>query len=803
MSNKMHFIGIGGIGMSGLARLMLNKNCQISGSDIASNAIAEGLSKAGATVHIGHKAENITPDMTIVYSTDIKKDNPEYQAALQLKCPIMHRSELLQQIMENFCALAVAGTHGKTTTSSLLTWVLKECGLAPSFAIGGVVPQLATNAHEDKGKHFVAEACESDGTFLNYRPNSAIVTNIDFDHMDYYGSETALIAAFKKFMEQVKDTKHLFWCGDDSRLEKLNAPGINYGFGNHCQLRGSQFQQKGWTTSFDIEFQGKTYAQVEVALTGKHNALNSLAVFGLALSLGIDENAIRAAFKSFGGVLRRCEKKGESHGILFLDDYAHHPTELKATLKAIRSAIGERRLVVVYQPHRYSRAKDCMGHYKGVFNDVDALFVTEIYAAREQPIPGVTHELIIEEIQNDLKKRCQFVERQEAADKLRAFIRPHDVVVSLGAGDLTNLSKEILALLLLKAPSKLKVGVICGGMSVEHRVSLLSAEYILQSVRSELYEIEEFCITYDGHWIAGPNAAQKAQKIELKPDSPKISSDVFNKIMTLDILFPILHGTFGEDGTIQGFFETAGKAYVGCDHRSAAISMDKTATKKILIADGLPTLPFVALTHYQWTTDSDAMKQKINAELSYPIFVKPIHLGSSIGVHKVSKPEELEAAIEDAFIYDGELIIENGIEMREIEFALIGNDQVVALPPGEIYTQGQMQDYHGKYGMDGHQPLTVVGKTDLPKKLIDEGIELVKKAYSSVGCKGFARIDTFLDKNNKFWINEINPIPGCTKNSMFPLICAANGFQSNDLVDRLIVLGLERKRKLDRLQVKA
>lgn len=444
MKEKYHFIGIGGIGMSGLARLVLNKKIPVSGSDIASSAVIEALIKAGAEVHIRHSAAHVKPDMTVVYTTDIKADNPEFQAAQQLKCPMLHRSQLLQKIMSDYRALAIAGTHGKTTTTSLMTWVLDQAGEAPTYAIGGVVPQLSSNAGQGKGQYFVAEACESDGTFLNYHPYAAIVTNIDLDHMDHYHTESALVASFKKFMEQVQSPEHLFWCGDDERLQKLKAKGISYGFGKHCQLRASNFSQDGWKLRFDVHFQGKVFPQVEVALTGEHNALNALAVFGLALSLGIKENLVRNGLKSFGGVLRRCEKKGEAKGILFIDDYGHHPTELRATIKAVRKAIGKRRLVAVYQPHRYSRAKECMGLYGDVFNELDALFVTEIYAARETPIPGVTHEGIIAEIQQDLKQRCHFAERKQVARTLVDFLRPDDVCLTLGAGDVTKVSGEIL-----------------------------------------------------------------------------------------------------------------------------------------------------------------------------------------------------------------------------------------------------------------------------------------------------------------------------------------------------------------------
>lgn len=797
---KCHFIGIGGIGMSGLARLALHKNISVTGSDIASSYVTEALEKAGVQVYVGHSASYITPDTTVVYCTGIKDDNPEYRAALELKCPMLHRSELLQQLMSAYRSLAIAGTHGKTTTSSILTWVLETCGQSPSYAIGGVIPQLSSNAGHGNGDYFVAEACESDGTFLNYTPFGAIVTNIDLDHMDHYVTEKSLLEAFETFLKKVGSTKHSFWCGDDTRLKNLNPPGISYGFGNHCKLKASNFKQSGWSISFDVEFNGTTYREVEVALTGKHNALNALAVFGLGLSLGLKENDIRQGLRTFGGVLRRCEKKGESHGILFLDDYAHHPTELRATLKAIRAAIGERRLVVVYQPHRYSRAKECMGMYGDVFREVDHLFVTEIYAANEKPLDGVTHEKIINEIQTDIRKPCLFAERSKIADTLTSFLRPHDAVVTLGAGDITKLSAEIKAKLALKAPKKWKVGVLFGGVSVEHDVSLLSVEHILSSLRPEYYEVYYFGISRQGVWMTGPDCKNRLKNGEVLDTSIKISSNVIEALQQCEVLFPVLHGTNGEDGTVQGFFEVLSKAYVGCDHRSAAICMDKAATKKLMQKAGIPTSPFISFNQHQWKMSESEILKQIETNLTYPLFVKPSHLGSSIGVHKVTEESQLPKAIEDAFRFDTHLVVENGIEnAREIEFSVLGNDEITVFPPGEICSGGKIYDYESKYGKNS---MGVLPKSEISSELASEGMRMAKKAYQAVGCQGMARVDMFLDPQGKLWLNEINPIPGFTKNSLYPVMCAVNGLKNTDLIDRLIILALQRRRHLDLLEVK-
>ncbi len=448
MKEKYHLIGIGGIGMSGLAHLLLQQGIPVTGSDVAAGPQVQTLIQAGAKVHIGHSATHVEKDATVVYSTDIKKENPEYQAALQLGCTLLHRSQLLQRLMQK-CrhSLCVAGTHGKTTTSSLLTWVLHVAGLKPSFAIGGVIPQFKSNSGHGSHDFFVAEACESDGTFLNYLPYGAIVTNIDEDHMDFYGTLTSLVSTFETFMKKITDPHLLFYCGDDPLLRQIKPQGTSYGFSADCQLRITHAKAKGWMQTFDVQYRGKEYREIDLSLIGSHNILNAAAIFGLALELGVEEAMIRKAFATFSGVLRRCERKGECEGILFIDDYAHHPTELKATLQGLRSAIGDRRLIAAYQPHRYTRSQSCLGKYEGVFEEVDHLFVSEIYSAREQPIPGITTEVVVADIQGANRCPSQFVERSHLAQEVADFLKPGDLVVTLGAGDITKLSSEVLQLL--------------------------------------------------------------------------------------------------------------------------------------------------------------------------------------------------------------------------------------------------------------------------------------------------------------------------------------------------------------------
>lgn len=444
MKDQCHFIGIGGIGMSGLAKLMLGKNIKVSGSDIVKNTVIDNLEKFGAEVHVGHDAKHIKDSMTVVYSSSIETNNPEFLAAQKLNCQMLHRSDLLAALMQGSQVLAVTGTHGKTTTTSLLACVLHKAGLDPSFAVGGIVKEFQTNASQGKGDLFVAEADESDGSFLKYNPFGAIVTSIGRDHMDHFGNRENLIDAFKTFLGNVTSKSHLFWCGDNKYLKQMNPSGYSYGFCESCKLRAVNFLQKGWKSFFDVDFEGKQYRNVEVNLVGAHNALNALAVFGLALKLGVKEDVIREALKSFQGVCRRCEFKGEEQGVLVLDDYAHHPTEISVTLHAIRQAIEERRLIVVYQPHRYSRTKDCLGSFAGIFDEADQVLITEIYSAGELSHGSVSHEDIMEEHSQVSDVPIEHVPYNKLVQTLTAMVRPHDVVVTVGAGDVTKIGSQLI-----------------------------------------------------------------------------------------------------------------------------------------------------------------------------------------------------------------------------------------------------------------------------------------------------------------------------------------------------------------------
>lgn len=443
MKEHFHFIGIGGIGMSALARILLKKGYTVSGSDVAPSPLVDALVQAGAKVKLGHSPEAIVRGSTVVYNSMIAKENSEFIQAQKLGCHLVHRSAILALIGKEYKTLAVTGTHGKTTTASLLTSTLKAAKLGPTFALGGILLEEGTNGECGSGPYFVIEADESDGSFLDYPVYGAIVTNIDKDHLDHFGTFENLRASFKRFMEGVSSKEHLFFCKDDPSLLRIAEEGVSYGFRSHAQWIGIHYRQEGWNCVFDIRHGSKEYRQVELGLVGMHMAANALAVFAMATTLGIEESVIRRAFKYFLGVSRRCEKKCEANSVLILDDYAHHPTEIKTTLEGIRRAIGKKRLLAVFQPHRYSRTNACLNDYKDVFNAADELVVTDIYGAFEKPIEGLTGEVVLSKIKESCSLKCSYIPKAELKESLIHKIRPEDVVVTLNAGDLTKISHEV------------------------------------------------------------------------------------------------------------------------------------------------------------------------------------------------------------------------------------------------------------------------------------------------------------------------------------------------------------------------
>jgi len=441
---RIHFVGIGGAGMSGIAEVLLNLGYQVSGSDITDSAIVAHLRAQGAEVHVGHDPRWVDSSDVVVVSTAVTPDNVEVRAAHEAKIPVIPRAEMLGELMRFQQGIAVAGTHGKTTTTSLVASVLASGGLDPTFVVGGLVNSVGTNAALGRGEYLVAEADESDASFLHLQPLVAVVTNIDADHMSTYGGDfEALKQTFVEFLLNLPFYGRAVLCWDDPVVREVAAsvhkPILTYGTCAEADIRAVDIRQDGLKTHFRVP--GEPDMPVTLAMPGKHNALNALAAIAVGRYLGISDERIGQGLSQFKGIGRRFQLKGafttRDGEALVVDDYGHHPRELEVTMDAAREAWPDRRLLVVFQPHRYSRTRDLLDDFSSVLADQDPLIVTEVYAAGETPIAGADGRALCRSIRQRGRTDPVFVESlDELPEVLRGMARDGDVILTLGAGDI-------------------------------------------------------------------------------------------------------------------------------------------------------------------------------------------------------------------------------------------------------------------------------------------------------------------------------------------------------------------------------
>lgn len=443
-SKRLHFIGIGGSGMSGLARIALSHGIAVSGSDAKDSSVLSALSALGAQVFPDHLAHQVDGSDFIIYSTAIGQNNVELVRARELNLPILTRAQALAILMSDSRSIAVAGTHGKTTTSSMLTVALQACGLDPSFAIGGTLTSSGSNAHRGTGEHFVAEADESDGSFIEYRPFAAIVTNVEHDHVDYFATEADVTQAFSDFAATIAKDGYLVYCADDAGSAHLASSVlgpklISYGTSVGADLFIDSINLLPMGSTSRVLWKGRAIGNLSLQVPGLHNVLNAGAALAMGLSLGAPAAEMLTGLASFHGTGRRFELKATVHGIRIIDDYGHHPTEVEVTLTAAKRYAGDGRLIVIFQPHRYSRTKAFMSEFAKALGIADQVVLLEVYAASEKPIPGVTSETIAEEMENG-----HFIPNfLEASEWVIAEAKPGDVIVTLGAGDVNSLAPII------------------------------------------------------------------------------------------------------------------------------------------------------------------------------------------------------------------------------------------------------------------------------------------------------------------------------------------------------------------------
>jgi UDP-N-acetylmuramate--alanine ligase len=445
----VHFVGIGGVGMSGIAEVLHNLGYEVTGSDVKESDTTRRLRGLGMKIYIGHAASNLGYAHVVVISSAVSRENPEVIEAWKKSVPVIPRAEMLAELGRLKYGILIAGAHGKTSTTSLVATILGEGGLDPTVVIGGRLNSMGTNAKLGQGDFLVAEADESDGSFLKLNPTIAVITNIDREHMDFFRDMDVLKQAFLLFINKIPFYGTAVVCIENPYIRDLlpaiERRVITYGLSDAADMYARDIRHSGVRMEFEAVLKGESLGRFTVPIPGVHNVLNSLAAIIVGLELELTVEVIASALNSFGGIHRRFELKGEARGVVVFDDYGHHPSEIRATLKAAKGCFSDRRLIVLFQPHRYSRTADLMNDFAGSFGDADRLYLLPIYPAGESPIPGVSSEMLAQRIEGAGKGHARYVpDRKEMAALVLSELGSGDVLITLGAGDIYRLGEEIL-----------------------------------------------------------------------------------------------------------------------------------------------------------------------------------------------------------------------------------------------------------------------------------------------------------------------------------------------------------------------
>lgn len=763
---KFHFIGIGGVGMSALAKILIESGLEVSGSDAKDSSTLEMLKNLGARIFVGHKAKNILDDKgnpvdAIVCSSAIPAENPEIIAASKFKIPRLHRSDINAHLLNSKRGIAVAGSHGKTTTTSMIGYVLHTADVDPTIIIGGVSTDLGTGAILGKSDWLVTEADESDGSFVKLKPAIAVVTNVEDDHLDYYGTMDRIRAAFKIFIENVnRESGVTVLCFDNENLREIaksiDRKIISYAIDNEADFTARNIRTTTKGINFEVVHGTKTLGRIQLAIHGRHNVLNALATVATALEVGIDFKKIAEILSHFHGAKRRFQVKGRVRNIMVVDDYAHHPTEISATIKAARET-KPNKVVCIFQPHRYSRTQLLLKEFGGAFKEADLLVLTDVYSAGEEKISGVSGESILQEVLSKTNQAVSYIpNREDIAAAIKDQLTAGDLVITMGAGDIYKTGEELLEL--LKAERRKKIVVVCGGTSTEAEVSRRTGKAVADALKSKNYNVE---------------------LMELNPQT--FAASIREK--NCSIVFNAVHGKYGEDGFIQGTLNMMKIPYTGSGVLAAAVTMDKVATKHFLNSAQISTPKFAV---YREVDRRDELAAEIEEKFGLPVVIKAAAQGSSIGVSIVEKSDELDEAIDTAFSFGDEILVEEFIKGRELTVAVLGNeDDAEALPVIEITTTTGRYDYNTKYTVGAS---THIVPAQIPEELTKEVQRLAIAAFKICKCAGFARVDMMLSEENIPYVIEVNSVPGMTETSLVPDAARAAGIEFPDLCEKILTL---------------
>ncbi len=754
--SSFFLVGIGGAGMSALARMLKHRGFEVTGTDSTPSPETERLSNEGIYVRIGHSPLGLESHMALVLTDAIDlTQSPELNRATELGVPVVRRSQALSSLLKDRKVIAVTGTHGKTTTTGMIGAGLQAAGLDPLIVVGASVPQFKGPVVEGDGPWAVVEACEAYDSFHDLDPYLVVLTNLELDHVDFHGTYENLRDSVVRFVDKIPSDGWLVYCTEDrgaSEVAELcSVRAIPYGLSEGWMRQSFNIMQKPVPADRALPS-----IEEELALPGGHNKLNAAGAVMAVMLTGADSEKAALGISKFGGAERRLQVL-QKEPVTVIDDYAHHPTEIQASLYALRQRYCDQRLIVVYQPHLYSRTAPLIREFAEALSVADEVVLTDIYPAREDPIPGVSSARIAELV----TVPCRYIpSRHLLSREVARIAREGDVIVGMGAGNIAEFAPALIEELDRKASGKnKKVAVVYGGDSAEREVSLLSGREIHDALKrlghdAKLVDVSELLLkTGDLSQFVGTN----------RPDAA----------------FLAVHGSRAEDGAIQGLFDLLHIPYTGSGIQCSAIAMDKARTKQVLAQSG------IRVPRGQIVTSADD-----EIDIQVPLVVKPNAQGSTVGLTFVDDRNNLKQAIRTALQYDNTALVEEMIQGMEVSVPVLRDR---ALPPVEIAPLGGRYDFESKYTPGATEEI-------IPARLQPESIEKLKdlalKAHQSLGCQGATRTDMIVqDPEGKAdpVVLEVNTLPGMTGTSLLPNSARAAGIEFDALVQWLLEDALARQ----------
>jgi UDP-N-acetylmuramate--L-alanine ligase len=756
--SSFFLVGIGGAGMSAIARMLNHRGYAVTGTDSTASPETERLTLEGINVRIGHSPTGLEPGMALVVTDAIDlNQSPEVARAKELEIPIVRRSQALGWLLRDKKVIAVTGTHGKTTTTGMIGAGLQAAGMDPLIVVGASVPQFKGPIVEGDGEWAVVEACEAYDSFHDINPTIVVLTNLELDHVDFHGSYENLRDSVVRFVDKIPAEGWLVYCTEDrgaSEVAELcSVRAIPYGLSEGWMRQSFNIMQRPMPTDRPMPS-----LEEELTLPGGHNKLNAAGAVIAAMLVGADSDTAALGISKFGGAERRLQFL-QTEPIAVVDDYAHHPTEIQASLYALRQRFGDRRLIVVYQPHLYSRTEPLIKEFADALSVADFVVLTDIYPAREEPIPGVSSARIAEL----LSVPCRYVpSRHLLPREVAALAQPEDVIVGMGAGNISEFAPaliEELGRIKRNETKSYKIAVIYGGDSAEREVSLLSGRAVNDALKRQGHDSKLFDIT------------------ELLLKSGDLSQ--FAGTNRPDVAFLAVHGSRAEDGGIQGLFELLHIPYTGSGIQSSAMAMDKALTKQILTSAGLPVAKGVIVT------DSNA-----KIELEGPWIVKPNAQGSTVGLSFVQEQVDLKAAIEKALQYDTSAIVEEWVQGMEVSVPVLGDR---ALMPVEIAPTSGKYDFQSKYTPGA---TVEICPAQLSPAITEKLRDIALRSHRALNCRGATRTDMIVrdpDGTGEPVVLEVNTLPGMTSTSLLPNSAREAGIEFEALVQWLVEDALARQ----------